>query len=177
MKEKIWFWSSLKQSLSYYLFSSNCTFSIFKTYKNAAFTASHRFCIQNFIYTLSRETRILKITKKYYYQACKLLPYSCLISQEVRRKQSLHCCEKQYLYKNRFFFFLYANRCGITHVWTFIFKSCHSLVSLVLPNILQETSWQELTHFISVKRRKINLHTISLALSPTYRYHKHVMMI
>lgn len=106
MKEKIWFWSSLKQSLSYYLFSSNCTFSIFKTYKNAAFTASHRFCIQNFIYTLSRETRILKITKKYYYQACKLLPYSCLISQEVRRKQSLHCCEKQYLYKNRFFFFV-----------------------------------------------------------------------
>lgn len=94
------------------------TFSIFKSNKNAALTTSHRFYAHNFIYILFRETRIFKITKKCYYQACKLLPCGCLISQDVRRKQSMHCCEKQYLNENRF---------SNVVVWCVSFSLCKSL--------------------------------------------------
>lgn len=166
------------------------TFSIFKSHKNAALTTSLRFYAQNFIYILFRETRIFKITKKCYYQACKLFPCGCLISQDVRRKQSMHCCEKQYLNENRFSnvvvwcffsfsFFFNANPCSITHVWTFVFKSFHFLVSLALPNTLQAISWQELKHFISVKHGKFSfiLHSISFALLPKYRYYNHVIWV
>lgn len=77
------------------------------------------------------------------------------------------------------FLFLYANPCSITHVWSFVFKSFHSLVSLALPNTLQAISWQELKHFISVKGGKFSftLHSISFALLPKYRYYNHVIWV
>lgn len=132
----------------------------------------------------SQKQEHFRITKKCYYQAFEPLPCNCLISQDIKRKQSIHCCEKQYLNRTDFqncgFLHFVVAACKSLHVWTFNFKSFHPLASLKsLPNILKAISWQQLKHFKSVKGRKFNftLNTISFAILSKYSYYEHVMRL